>query len=75
MAKFTEDVLIKEPKSDSIADAMRRILALVGEDPERQGLTDTPERFGAAMAELDGAWRVADTPPQARPLIIDRIIQ
>ena len=35
--------------------------------------TDTPERFGAAMAELDGAWSVGDTPPQARPLIIDRI--
>ncbi len=26
--------------------------------------TDTPERFGAAMAELDGAWSVGDTPPQ-----------
>ena len=37
--------------------------------------TDTPERFGAAMAELDGAWSVGDTPPQARPLIIDRITQ
>ncbi|SON60500.1 Thymidine phosphorylase [Mycobacterium simulans] len=35
--------------------------------------TDTPERFGAAMAELEGAWSVEDTPPQARPLIIDRI--
>jgi thymidine phosphorylase len=35
--------------------------------------TDTPERFGAAMAELDGAWSVADTPPPPRPLIIDRI--
>ena len=35
--------------------------------------TDIPERFGAAMAELDGAWSVADTPPQPRPLIIDRI--
>jgi thymidine phosphorylase len=35
--------------------------------------TDTPERFGAAMAELDGAWSVGATPPQARPLIIDRI--
>jgi thymidine phosphorylase len=35
--------------------------------------TDTPERFGAAMAELDGAWSVGDTPPRARPLIIDRI--
>ncbi|OMC57283.1 thymidine phosphorylase [Mycobacterium sp. IS-836] len=39
--------------------------------------TDTPERVGAAMAELDGAWSVGDTPPAPRPvprpLIIDRI--
>ncbi|BBY07422.1 thymidine phosphorylase [Mycobacterium noviomagense] len=35
--------------------------------------TDTPERFGAAMAELDGGWSVADTPPPQRPLVIDRI--
>jgi thymidine phosphorylase len=35
--------------------------------------TDTPERFGAAMAELDGGWSVADAPPVSRPLIIDRI--
>jgi thymidine phosphorylase len=35
--------------------------------------TDTPERFGAALAELDGGWSVGDTPPAARPLIIDRI--
>jgi len=35
--------------------------------------TDTPERFGAAMAELDGGWSVGDTPPALRPLIIDRI--
>jgi thymidine phosphorylase len=35
--------------------------------------TDTPERFGAAIAELDGGWSVGDTPPVPRPLIIDRI--
>ncbi|WP_375486206.1 thymidine phosphorylase [uncultured Mycobacterium sp.] len=35
--------------------------------------TDTPQRFDAAMAELDGGWSVADTPPPRRPLIIDRI--
>jgi thymidine phosphorylase len=35
--------------------------------------TDTPDRFGAAMAELDGGWTVGDTPPVPRPLIIDRI--
>jgi len=36
--------------------------------------TDTPERFGAALAELDGGWSVGDTPPASRPLIIDRIV-
>ncbi|MGB0437844.1 MAG: thymidine phosphorylase, partial [Mycobacterium sp.] len=35
--------------------------------------TDTPERFGGAMSELDGAWTVGDQAPAVRPLIIDRI--
>jgi thymidine phosphorylase len=35
--------------------------------------TDTPERFPAAVAELDGAWSIGDRPPPTRPLIIDRI--
>jgi len=35
--------------------------------------TDTPERFGAALAELDGGWSVGDLTPPPRPLIIDRI--
>jgi thymidine phosphorylase len=35
--------------------------------------TETPERFGPAMAELDGGWRVGDQAPPRRPLIIDRI--
>lgn len=35
--------------------------------------TDTPERVGAAMAELDGAWSVEDKPPVSKPLVIDRI--
>jgi thymidine phosphorylase len=35
--------------------------------------TETPERFEAAMAELDGGWRVGDEAPPERPLIIDRI--
>ncbi|MEM6108899.1 thymidine phosphorylase [Mycobacterium sp. 050272] len=32
--------------------------------------TDTPERFGAALAELDRGWSVGDTAPPPRPLII-----
>ncbi|WP_156297172.1 thymidine phosphorylase [Mycobacterium paragordonae] len=35
--------------------------------------TETPERFGPAMAELDGAFSVGDEAPASRPLIIDRI--
>ena len=39
--------------------------------------TDTAERLGAAMAELDGGFSVGDAPPVpsplSRPLIIDRI--
>ncbi|ULE33690.1 thymidine phosphorylase [Mycobacterium sp. IDR2000157661] len=35
--------------------------------------TETPERFEAAMAELDGGWSVGDSAPPRRPLIIDRI--
>ena len=36
--------------------------------------TDTPERFAAAVAELDGAVDIGDTAPPPRPLIIDRIV-
>jgi thymidine phosphorylase len=35
--------------------------------------TDTPERLGPALAELDGGWAVGDTAPPHRPLILDRI--
>jgi len=35
--------------------------------------TETPERLEAAMAELDGGWRVGDHAPPRGPLIIDRI--
>jgi thymidine phosphorylase len=35
--------------------------------------TETPERFAAAMAELDGGWSVGDEAPPERTLIIDRI--
>lgn len=35
--------------------------------------TETPDRFGAAIAEMDGGWSVGDTHPAGSPLIIDRI--
>jgi thymidine phosphorylase len=36
--------------------------------------TDSPDRIFAAIAELDGAWSIADMPPPVKPLIIDRIV-
>jgi GTP cyclohydrolase I len=56
MPKFTEELLDKEPKTESIADAMRRILVLVGEDPERQGLRHTPERYEKALRHLTSGY-------------------
>ncbi|OBK18323.1 thymidine phosphorylase [Mycobacterium asiaticum] len=35
--------------------------------------TDTPERFGPALAELDGAFGVGDETPARRPLIMGEI--
>jgi thymidine phosphorylase len=36
--------------------------------------TDTPERFGPALAALDGGWRIAGKFSR-RPLVIDRIVE
>jgi GTP cyclohydrolase IA len=56
MAKFTEDVLLKEPKTESIAEAMHRILVLLGEDPDRQGLRGTPERIEKVLRHLTSGY-------------------
>ena len=49
--------------------------AVVTGEPVFTLYTDTPERFEPAMAELDGAWAIGQSAPEARPLIIDRISQ
>ena len=56
MSKASEDLLVKEPKPETIAEAMRAILALVGEDPARQGLRGTPERFERALRHLTSGY-------------------
>ena len=40
--------------TDAIAAAVRQILLAVGEDPDRQGLQDTPSRVARMYAELFG---------------------
>jgi GTP cyclohydrolase I len=54
--KRIDDLELAEPRtpeaSETIADLVRRILQLLGEDPDRDGLRQTPERFEKALRFL-----------------------
>jgi len=56
VTKPTEEILLGEGKQaesrDSIADHVRRVIVLLGEDPNRDGLRKTPERFEKALRFL-----------------------
>ena len=58
--KRVEELTITEPagaeETESIASLMRRILRLVGENPERDGLRHTPERFEKALRFLTSGY-------------------
>lgn len=62
MTKPTEIMLheghegnVEAPK-ESIAELMRKVIALVGEDPNREGLRRTPERFEKALRFLTSGY-------------------
>ncbi len=53
--KHTEDEAFKSRTTvdqKRIADAVREILVAIGEDPEREGLLETPQRVARSYAEL-----------------------
>ena len=52
---FLNEAKIEKPK-ECIADMMRKVIALVGEDPEREGLRKTPERFEKAIKFLTSGY-------------------
>jgi GTP cyclohydrolase IA len=52
---FLNEQKIDAPK-ESIADLMRKVIALVGEDTEREGLRKTPERFEKALKFLTSGY-------------------
>ncbi len=52
---FLNEQKIETPK-ESIADLMRKVIALVGEDTEREGLRKTPERFEKALKFLTSGY-------------------
>jgi GTP cyclohydrolase I len=58
--KPTEEILLHEslslPKQETIADLVRKMIKLVGEDPEREGLRKTPERYEKALKFLTSGY-------------------
>jgi GTP cyclohydrolase IA len=52
---FLNEQKIETPK-ESIAELMRKVIALVGEDTEREGLRKTPERFEKALKFLTSGY-------------------
>ena len=60
MTKPTEillhDTNLQVPK-ESIADLMRKVIVLLGEDPNREGLRKTPERFEKALKYLTSGYQ------------------
>jgi GTP cyclohydrolase I len=45
-----------EAPTESIADLVRKMITLVGEDPNREGLRKTPERFEKALKYLTSGY-------------------
>ena len=62
MTKPTEEILLndrasgKEPDARTVACHMREVIRLVGEDPHREGLRKTPERFEKALKFLTSGY-------------------
>jgi GTP cyclohydrolase I len=61
VTKPIEEIQLNEPgrtgPRDSIADLARRMIFLLGEDPERDGLRKTPERFEKALRFLTSGYQ------------------
>lgn len=59
LTKPTEEILLRETKSSAgltIADHVREIIRLIGEDSDREGLRKTPERFEKAFKFLTSGY-------------------
>jgi GTP cyclohydrolase I len=58
--KRTEELTLTEPGAldtpESVADMVRRMLQMIGEDPDRDGLRHTPERFEKALRFLTSGY-------------------
>lgn len=57
MSETTEIVIAEKTGVESIADLVRKMLIQLGEDPNREGLRRTPERFEKALRFLTTGYR------------------
>jgi GTP cyclohydrolase I len=61
VTKPTEEILLHEngtgAANESIADLVRKMIAQLGEDPQREGLRKTPERFEEAIRFLTSGYQ------------------
>jgi GTP cyclohydrolase IA len=57
MTEATEIIIPDARGEETIADLVRKMLALIGEDPNREGLRRTPERFEKAFRYLTSGYR------------------
>jgi GTP cyclohydrolase I len=60
VTKPTEEILLHDSfgteKHESVADLVRKMIKLVGEDPGREGLRKTPERYEKALKFLTSGY-------------------
>jgi GTP cyclohydrolase IA len=60
VTKPTEEIFLNEPKDgakvETVASLVRKMIALMGEDPEREGLKRTPERYEKALKFLTSGY-------------------
>ena len=68
MGKMTKptEIMLHDSKlelpQESVADLVRKMIALVGEDPNREGLRKTPERFEKALKFLTSGYHRISIP-------------
>ncbi|HWF39444.1 MAG TPA: GTP cyclohydrolase I FolE [Candidatus Acidoferrales bacterium] len=56
----TSEILVSEATGESIADLVRKMLLQLGEDPNREGLLKTPERFETALRFLTSGYQLEE---------------